>query len=139
MTGSVPADALRILDEDECRRLLRDSYVGRVGYVDGERPVIVPVNYRLTDDGEVAVLTAPGTRHDAAAAGVTMCLQVDSVDPEYHSSWSVLVTGPTRLVEDKVEAARLARELRLRPWASADERTHLLFIRADRIEGRRLH
>ncbi|HEX9765400.1 MAG TPA: pyridoxamine 5'-phosphate oxidase family protein [Nitriliruptorales bacterium] len=132
-------DGLIVLDTQSCLRLVREHYVGRLGYVDGDRPVIVPVNYRLTPDGEVAVLTASGAKRDAAAAGQVMCLQVDEVDPEYHSSWSVLVTGKSRLVDDEDEAHEQARELRLHPWANAALRTHLVLVQADRVEGRRLH
>ncbi|MDX1509849.1 MAG: pyridoxamine 5'-phosphate oxidase family protein [Nitriliruptorales bacterium] len=139
MPARLAPDGLTIIDVDECRTLLRKHYLGRLGYVTGERPVIVPVNYRLTIDGDVAVLTAPGAKYEAAARGDTMCLQVDDVDVEYQSAWSVLVTGRSRVIDDESEVEELARQLRLRPWAHAVPQTHLILVHADRIEGRRLH
>ena len=137
MRPSTASNPVTRLERAECVRLVRDRYIGRVGYLDGGRPVIVPVNYRLTPDGEVAVLTSSGAKRDAAEAGSVMSLQVDEVDLEYHSSWSVLISGKSRLIDDPEEAERQARQLRLRPWVGSDERTHLILIQPDRVEGRR--
>jgi nitroimidazol reductase NimA-like FMN-containing flavoprotein (pyridoxamine 5'-phosphate oxidase superfamily) len=139
MGDATADDGMTILDEAECRRLLRGTYVGRVGYVDDGRPVVVPVNYRLTAAGDVAVLTAPGAKLEAAAAGSQLCLQVDEVDPEYRAAWSVLVTGPAQVLDDESEVSDIVGELRLNTWAMNADRTRLILIRADRVEGRRLH
>lgn len=130
-------DGLEMLDADDCRARLTGQYVGRVGYVHEGRPVIVPVNYRVAEDGAVVLLSAEGAKLEVARAGGLMCLQVDGSDDVYKSGWCVLLTGHASVVDDPGALAE-ARELALRPWARGASRTHLIRIAPDRIEGRRL-
>ncbi len=127
----------RLLSHDECLALLRTKYVGRVGYIDGDRPVVVPVNYRVDEVGAVLFLTAEGHKLDAAAEGRKLCLETDDSDHLSKSGWSVLVTGTASVVPQPAAAA-LAQELRLRAWARDVSRTQLVRIAPDLVEGRRL-
>ena len=55
-------DRWRELEVDECLALLRASRVGRLALVEGELPLILPVNY--VRDGDAAAAT--GRRINAA-------------------------------------------------------------------------
>ncbi len=128
---------LNTLSRDECLRMLRTGYVGRVGYVEQGRPVIVTVNFAVTRDGTVGLWSGEGRKLEAARAGEPLCLQADGVDGDYKTGWCVNVTGVADVLEG--EAARAAaKPLMLRPWVRDVERSSLIMIRPDLVEGRRL-
>ena len=65
--------------------------VGRLVVVDNGRPLIFPVNYAL--DGEAPVFrTASGTKL-WASTHAPVAFEVDSIDREARSGWSVVVHG----------------------------------------------
>lgn len=70
---------IEVVSRKECLALLADEEIGRLGVVDGYRPVILPVNYALA--GEAIVFrTAPGTKV-GAGRGAPVCFEVDRFDP----------------------------------------------------------
>lgn len=124
------------LSRDECLQLLQTgSYVGRVGFVAGGLPHILPVNY-LAEAGAVYFTTADGTMLHALAQGAPVVFEVDSTRPLYHSGWSVVVRGSASEVAGAQELERLRRGP-LRSWA---RRSRERWIRIDIIElsGRRI-
>lgn len=124
------------LSREECLRLLQfESYVGRVGFVAGGRPLILPVNY-LAQDASVVFCTSAGSTLSALAGGAEVAFEVDSSRPLYHSGWSVLVRGTAHEVTDEHELERL----RLGPLKSWAVRRNPRWIRitVDEISGRRL-
>ena len=124
-----------MLPEDECFRLLARGHLGRVGLVDGERAIILPVNY-VFDAGCVFFQSTSGSKLEAALEGRHVAFEIDALDPMYHGGYSVLVNGHAELVEDPEEKDRLA-ELPLRPWWP-EARDRWIRIRAEQISGRRL-
>lgn len=126
---------LEILGFDECEELLRQQYVGRIAFVAGGDPVILPVNF-VYRDGVVLILTAPGSKLDAAAVRASVAFEIDGWDDDYHSGWSVLVKGVLEELDGDDE--RQYEDLPLTPWANNVDRTHWLRIRADAVTGRRL-
>ncbi len=134
-----PSDAPPVaeLSETACRSLLASQYVGRLGYVLDDRPVIVPVNFRMTEDGTLLVLSRPGAKLDAAVAGAWMCLEVDGTDDLRHSGWSVLATGRSEVIADG-QAAELIRAERLRPWPKASDGMMLIRLTPETLEGRQV-
>lgn len=125
------------LDESECVRLLQSRVVGRLGFVTtAPAPVIVPVNYAVV--GRTIHLLTTG--HGLLARWATtsdVAFEVDDVDPDRWSGWSVLAQGPCEAVPES-EASRLRRQLpRPRTWADGDRHT-LLRLRWTQITGRRL-
>ncbi len=126
---------LSSLPEDECLRLLARGHFGRVGLVDGDRPVILPVNYAF-DQGCVVFQSTQGSKLEAAIAGRSVAFEIDAVDPMYHGGFSVLVYGRASVVEDEDEIRHLS-ELPLRPWWPP-ARDRWIRIRVDEITGRRL-
>jgi nitroimidazol reductase NimA-like FMN-containing flavoprotein (pyridoxamine 5'-phosphate oxidase superfamily) len=128
-------DRLLVLAEDECRRLLARGHLGRIGLVEEDRPVILPVNY-VFDDGVVFFQSTRGSKLEAALAGRWVAFEIDAIDPVYHGGFSVLVYGPAEVVDSDAEVARLE-ELPLRPWWP-EARDRWIRIRVEQISGRRL-
>lgn len=123
------------LDREECLRLLAVEDVGRLAMNQGRAPAIFPVNYAL--DGEAIVFrTAPGTKltHGPRSA---VAFEIDGLDRENRSGWSVVVTGRLEEVTDE-EPELLARvhDLRIRPWATGTPKGHWMRIVPGIITGR---
>jgi hypothetical protein len=83
----------------ESFELLRTATIGRLCVIEHGYPIAVPVNFRIIErDGEqvVVVRTAPNTlvaRYRGPAS-----LEVDHIDLEGGSAWSVIVRGELRRV-----------------------------------------
>jgi nitroimidazol reductase NimA-like FMN-containing flavoprotein (pyridoxamine 5'-phosphate oxidase superfamily) len=128
-------NGLEILSRAECLQLLAGARVGRVGLSVGALPAVLPVNFAIVDDA-IVLRTAAGSKLDAALANAVVAFEVDSIDPLYHTGWSVLVQGVASEVVDPAERERL-RAAPLRPWADGD-RDRFVRIYIDLVSGRRL-
>jgi len=126
---------LETLGRDECLRLLASVPVGRIVYSDGALPSCAPVNFAL-DGAAVAFRTVPGSRIATATDDAVVAFEVDHVDPDDCTGWSVLVTGTARVVRDTGTAVRLD-QLALVSWVGAD-RTQWVRITPTIITGRML-
>jgi nitroimidazol reductase NimA-like FMN-containing flavoprotein (pyridoxamine 5'-phosphate oxidase superfamily) len=127
---------METLDRERCLELLDEhpSKVGRIALA-GPRPSIFPVNY-VVDAGDVVFRTDPGAKLGAAIHKAFVAFEVDDVEPEWRTGWSVLVRGQCHVVDDPQEVERL-RDLPLVPWA-AGEKADYVRITGDLISGRRL-
>jgi uncharacterized protein len=132
----VPLDRLgiEILDRDRCMSLLRSAPIGRLGFTSGALPVILPISFVVVDE-DIVFRTAPGSKLEASLRRQVACIEADGFDPLYHTGWSVLVTGPTRVVTDPEEAARMA-ELPLPTWTRVVEDEHHVVLRSELVTGR---
>lgn len=128
---------LEVLGADECRRLLTDAAVGRVGFVDAGSPMILPVNFTM-DGPSVVFRSAPGSKLAAAMLQRPVAFEVDDWDAMNHTGWSVLATGVADLVDDPDEVARLER-LPVRPWSRPDLRDQWVRVLVEELTGRRLN
>src|SRR3712207_4566269 len=99
----------------ECWRLLGDARVGRLVYVDDGVPVAHPVNFVKAGAG-VVFRTGPGGNLRAAERGDLVGFEVDEIDLEARTGWSVLVTGRASVVRDVEELVALL-DPHARPWA----------------------
>ncbi|MGW2650736.1 pyridoxamine 5'-phosphate oxidase family protein [Streptomyces sp. NPDC001393] len=138
---TVPAGPRRSmeLDRDEAVRLLESVSFGRIVFTRHALPTVRPVNHVL-DDGEIIIRTHEGaalTAHagQADGQGVVVAYEADSIDPDTHLGWSVVVTGYACLVTDPQELARY-QEL-LTPWVN-QTMDYAVRIRPDLITGVRL-
>ena len=124
------------LDEAECLRLLASTTVGRVGFVVQERPIVLPVNYAL--DGRTLVFrTGEGTVLNKTALQM-IAFEVDKIDDETHTGWSVLAQGVAQDVGTAIDArSEQLRRLALVTWAP-DRRDRWFRLDADTLTGRRL-
>ncbi|WP_037040230.1 pyridoxamine 5'-phosphate oxidase family protein [Pseudonocardia halophobica] len=129
--------ALAALSPDECRALLvtHRPRLGRLAFVAGDWPLVLPVNFAV--DGDVVYFrSAAGSKVAAAARCERVTFQVDHVDEVWEEGWSLLAFGRLRVVEDPAELGR-ARQLPLRPWASGD-RPYFLRLDVVSLTGRRI-
>jgi len=97
---------LEILDEAQCRRLLPTRAIGRLGFTEDALPAILPVAFTL-QNGHVLI----AVRHDSSVVNAVrrsvVAFQVDEYDPAARTGWSVTVVGPSRIITDPREVARL--------------------------------
>jgi nitroimidazol reductase NimA-like FMN-containing flavoprotein (pyridoxamine 5'-phosphate oxidase superfamily) len=128
---------IEMIMRDECVRLLAGEVVGRLGFNLGGSPEILPVNYVL--DGEAVVFrTASGSKFEGAGRGPVV-FEVDRIDRETRSGWSVLVHGDAHEVTvfDNPELHARVLELPIDPWARG-AKPHLVRIAPRSITGRRV-
>jgi hypothetical protein len=126
-----------VLAEPECLRLLavaaKRSSVGRIAVSDspGRAPIVHPVNFTYCDRH---VLVRLGHGHMAeAATGSLVAFEVDDIDTESQTAWSILARGLARTV-DELEVEKLAHS----PDPMVPEPGEIvLAIRVDVLTGRR--
>lgn len=128
---------LEVLSYDECRRLLSDEPVGRVGFVQDGSPVILPINYVL-DGGSIVFRSGRGSKLESAMMGRPVCVEVDSWDVTEHTGWSVLAKGFAEHVTDGDEIDRLD-QLPVKPWSRPDLRHEWIRVMVEELNGRRIH
>jgi nitroimidazol reductase NimA-like FMN-containing flavoprotein (pyridoxamine 5'-phosphate oxidase superfamily) len=123
---------LQELSREESLRLLGSVPLGRVVFTDQALPAIRPVNH-LVDGERVIIRSHTGAAIlSAAARGVVVAYQADSIDPEFRLGWSVVVTGVARLVTDPALVERY--QSRLRPWIDRPM-DQVIAISADIVTG----
>ncbi|MFE1895142.1 pyridoxamine 5'-phosphate oxidase family protein [Streptomyces yangpuensis] len=101
-------DAFRILDRQECLRLLAKVPVGRVVYTRQALPAVLPVNFSLDQDASVLLYTSAGSDLVRAIDGVVVAFEADEFTAATQSGWSVVVTGRASVVTDPAEHERLS-------------------------------
>lgn len=116
---------LRELSDDECRALISSGVVGRVAMCTPSGPQIVPVNYSVWNDS-IVFRTSPYSTLGMQTWPAQLAFEVDHIDTEHGSGWSVVATGSARRVEDSQTLSAIRREADPRPWA---EGSRLLYIR----------
>lgn len=128
---------LERLSREECVALMAGEEVGRLVVADGGRPLIFPVNYAL--DGEAPVFrTASGTKLWAATRG-PVAFEVDHLDVETKSGWSVIVHGVAQEVTafDRADLQARVAGLPVLPWAAGDKPS-VVRVEPRLITGRRI-
>jgi len=123
------------ISPDECVSLLRESRLGRLALVDGDLPVILPVNFDV-HDGEVVFRTNAGSKLDAAIRHAPAAFEVDGVNLRNQTGWSVLIRGHLHEVTDPEEILELE-ELAVEPWAPGS-RPHYVRVVPAEMTGRRI-
>jgi len=109
--------------------------VGRVAFIVGGEPVVLPVNFSLIDD-TIVFRTAVGSTFDVLVRGAMVVFEVDHADPAYHSGWSVIGHGSAESLEGTVPERALDR-LALRPWGRTAA-PGWIGIRLFEVTGRRI-
>lgn len=132
----MPKERWQQLSVEECHALLGQRHLGRLAFIDGGLPLILPVNYVL-DNGSVVFRTDNGSKLDAAVRGSPLAFEVDGVNEINRTGWSVLARGHSELVTDSDVLDRL-RRLPLVPWAPG-AKPHYVRLAADEITGRRIN
>lgn len=128
---------LEDLSSDECFRLLAHARVGRLVYEDDLGPAAVPVNYTMA--GHDIVFRVEGGAKQAAIQQPMLAFEVDHIDEEQQSGWSILVRGVGAEVDlERVPALLRAMEGRVAtPWAVGIHNVWLQIV-PHTVTGRRL-
>ena len=137
MTTVDAKSGLERLSREECVALLRSQDVGRLVVVDGGRPLIFPVNYAM--DGDAPVFrTASGTKLWAAARS-PVAFEIDAVDAQSKTGWSVVVHGVAQEITafDASDLQARVDGLPVHPWAPGDKPS-LVRVAPRLITGRRI-
>lgn len=124
-------EQLEEIDAGECLELLAGERVGRIGVVVRGRPEIFPVNYSLDASDSIIIRTSIGTKLEAAV-NHHVVFEVDHVEPDLLSGWSVVVHGVAHQTGRVVEGAH-----HLKTWR--DDTPYLLRIAGMSVSGRRIH
>ena len=124
------------LTREECVSLLSGGVFGRVGLSTPEGPEILPVNYAMNGNA-IVFRTVPYGRIAENAADREICFEVDQIDYDHHTGWSVLAVGKGKLVEDPDEVQLIREVWDPRPWATGQR---ILYIKLEwrSISGRRI-
>ena len=128
------------LSAAECERLLRTHDVGRLAVCTPGGPHVFPVNFAVLDDSTgpaIVIRTAAYSELGRSAAGSTVAFEVDELEPETRTGWSVEARGPAELVDRLSDLSTLTDAELPRPWA-AGYRSMFLQLRWTEITGRRL-
>jgi nitroimidazol reductase NimA-like FMN-containing flavoprotein (pyridoxamine 5'-phosphate oxidase superfamily) len=96
------------LSEAEAIALLATRQVGRLVYTRWALPAVTPVDFVLRE-GAVWFWTASTSSIRQGVRGSVVAFEVDHLDADTRSGWSVVVLGVAELVKDpaQIERARL--------------------------------
>ncbi len=98
MGDVIAHSGMEVIPRDECLRLLGSQKVGRLGFVVGDQPLVLPVNFAL--QGDVVVFrTGEGSKLDSTQLA-KVAFEVDAVDVGTGSGWSVVVQGVADEITD---------------------------------------
>jgi nitroimidazol reductase NimA-like FMN-containing flavoprotein (pyridoxamine 5'-phosphate oxidase superfamily) len=136
--GSRTRGATIELSRDECLRLLASHRFGRLAVAGAtDAPVIRPVNYVFDDASQAVVFrTAHGSKFSALLRAAKAAFEIDGIDEETRTGWSVIITGVAEEVTRPSEVQRLL-SLGLEPWVSGPH-PHWMHVRAWTVAGRRI-
>ena len=124
------------LDEEECLRLLKSGVFGRVALVGPSGPQIIPINYSVVNDS-IVFRTTPYSLLGTYGRNAQMAFEVDHVDYEYGTGWSVVAQGRSDAITDSRELDVITSSWTPRPWASG-QRNAYFGLRWTELSGRRL-
>ena len=127
---------LELIPPAECWKLLSGTPVGRVGVLVDSAPEIYPVNF-VVDEETIVFRTDPGNKLRELERSPSICFEVDEIDVEDGTGWSVLVKGRAVELTDGEELRRAAK-LPLHFWALG-EKAHWIRIRPVEVTGRRIY
>jgi nitroimidazol reductase NimA-like FMN-containing flavoprotein (pyridoxamine 5'-phosphate oxidase superfamily) len=128
--------AVRELSIEECRRLLTSGVFGRVALSTPAGPHIVPVNYSVVND-LIVFRTTPYSVLGSEGRNALMAFEVDHVDYEYGTGWSVVARGRGDVITDSRELDVITSSWSPRPFASG-QRNVYFGLRWAELTGRRL-
>ena len=136
MAGTDSRSGIELIDRDECVRLLHGDVIGRLAVNDGHAPTILPVNYRM--DGDCVVFRSDAGMKLDAGGRAPVSFEIDQLDREHHTCWSVVVAGRLEEVTPyDAETYDRVHGLPVEPWAGG-EKSHWARIVPTRITGRRI-
>lgn len=126
------ARPVRTLPEEECWARLEEQELGRLAYHLAGEVHVSPVNYAV-HAGRILLRTAEGSKLLGVVMNPDVALEIDEVDDEDDTAWSVVARGTARILAGR--EAREADQLRLRPWVGPDKH-EVVAIEVTELTGR---
>ena len=123
--------ALQVLTRHECLRLLGETQVGRVAFIDRALPAVEPVTFVV--DGDSVVVRAGAGSALATAYDTIVAFEADNVADDLCMGWTVSGVGTAEVVSNDVHTGS---GIALPPAMSGV--ATLLRIRLGLVSGRRL-
>ena len=121
------------LSEDECKELLAQHTAGRIGFLAPDGPQILPVTYQFRN-GSVIFRTSPVGPLSGLIRRTSVAFEIDSIDEQNKSGWSVLVLGFAEAMAHNYLLSA-AWETGPVPWADGT-RNLFIEIKPRKISGR---
>ena len=100
-----------------CEELLTTHTTGRVAWNAPDGPEMLPVTYAY-DTGRVVFRTSPFGALSSLARGSAVAFEIDDVDQQGGSGWSVLVRGSAAGITEPRDLVQLWTKDGLVPWAT---------------------
>jgi uncharacterized protein len=123
------------LSEADCKELLEQHTAGRIGFMAPEGPQILPVTYQYRN-GSVIFRTSPVGPLAELIRRTSVAFEIDGIDEQDKSGWSVLVLGFAEAMEHNYLLTS-AWETGPVPWADG-VRNLFIEITPRKISGRSL-
>jgi nitroimidazol reductase NimA-like FMN-containing flavoprotein (pyridoxamine 5'-phosphate oxidase superfamily) len=134
--GSGTSRRFQELDWQQCYQLLATQELARVAWQAADTLQILPVNYALFE-AAIYFRTSPYSPMSKLARPTDVAVEVDEVDRERHTGWSVVVHGRSGSVGPLDDPRQRWALDSLMPWA-AGLRTLLVRVVPLEISGRLL-
>lgn len=126
-----PAARLRDLTPEQCWELVRSVPVGRLAWQGPRTPTVIPVNFTV-DDGSIRIRTTAYSEAGQQCDDSPVAFQVDSIDAESRTGWSVLLRGHAYAeYPDRASSSGTDPDT----WLSGPRTLHLR-VEVDEISGR---
>jgi len=121
---------------EECLELLHAGHVGRVAMATPMGPRIVPVDYAM-HDGALVLATTPYTELGTYGVDTVLAFEIDHLDEDRRSGWSVVALGRSSRLRDTDQVLRRSEQWQASPWL-AGRRPLYLQLRWRELAGRRI-
>ena len=121
------------LSEAECKEILAQHTAGRVGFMAPDGPQILPVTYQYRN-GSVVFRTSPVGVLSGLVRRTSVAFEIDGIDEQNKSGWSVLVLGFAEAMAHNYLLAS-AWETGPVPWADGTKNL-FIEIKPRKISGR---
>jgi nitroimidazol reductase NimA-like FMN-containing flavoprotein (pyridoxamine 5'-phosphate oxidase superfamily) len=135
--GAVPSGRAMVeaMDASECLAIIGGGGIGRIVFCEERGPVALPVNFRVLSE-QVVFLVGYSSSLVNYHGSTEISFEVDRIDEALTEGWSVLITGPYRVVIDaaEVDEARLQGVV---PWTGGVHEA-LVTITPRMVTGRRI-
>ena len=126
------------LSADECWELLRSVPVGWIGFMVSGQVHIYPVNF-TAHDGNLYFRTSPYGIVGKAIRHQSVAFEIDHIDAETQTGWSVLVRGTATWLADAKRIESLGEARPATPWADGNRTMHIqitpTFVSGRQIDG----
>lgn len=136
VTTVEPGPWVEYLSGAECWERLDGADVGRIGVLVDSAPEIYPINFVVADH-TIVFRTDPGSKLHGLDRSPSVCFEVDGIDRDDRSGWSVLVKGRAAELLT-AEDRRAVEALPLELWGLG-AKDHWVRIQPVEVTGRRIH